>query len=71
VSIGAFMGQFDASIAQPVLPVLERDFGQRLSAISRVAVAYTPTLAVFLPIFGRSADLHGRKMLYAMGFLRC
>jgi EmrB/QacA subfamily drug resistance transporter len=69
VCIGAFMGQLDASIAQLVLPVLERDFGQRLSAISWVAVAYTLTLAVFLPIFGRLADLHGRKMLYTMGFL--
>ena len=69
VCIGAFMGQLDASIAQLVLPVLERDFNQRLSAISWVAVAYTLTLAVFLPIFGRLADLHGRKMLYTMGFL--
>ena len=68
VCIGAFLGQLDASIAQLVQPVLERDFGQRLSAISWVAVAYTLTLAVFLPIFGRLADLHGRKMLYTMGF---
>jgi EmrB/QacA subfamily drug resistance transporter len=69
VCIGAFMGQLDASIAQLVLPALEHDFNQQLSAISWVAVAYTLTLAVLLPVFGRLADLYGRKMLYAVGFL--
>ncbi|MGH6675015.1 MAG: MFS transporter, partial [Xanthobacteraceae bacterium] len=69
VCIGAFMGQLDASIAQLVLPVLERDFHRHLSAISWVAIAYTLTLAVLLPVFGRVADLYGRKMLYTIGFL--
>jgi EmrB/QacA subfamily drug resistance transporter len=69
VCIGAFMGQADASVAQLVLPVLEREFGQSLSAISWVAIGYTLTLGVFLPIFGRLADLFGRKMLYTSGFL--
>jgi EmrB/QacA subfamily drug resistance transporter len=69
VCIGAFMGQLDASIAQLVLPVLEREFHRHLSAISWVAVAYTLTLAVLLPVFGRVADLYGRKMLYTVGFL--
>ena len=69
VCIGAFMGQLDASIAQLVLPVLERDFHRHLSAISWVAIAYTLTLAIMLPVFGRVADLYGRKMLYTVGFL--
>jgi EmrB/QacA subfamily drug resistance transporter len=69
VCIGAFMGQLDASIAQLVLPVLERDFHRHLSAISWVAIAYTLTLAVLLPVFGRLADLYGRKMLYMVGFV--
>ena len=69
VCIGAFMGQLDASIAQLVLPALERDFHRHLSAISWVAVAYSLTLAVLLPVFGRLADLYGRKMLYTAGFL--
>ncbi|KRR19452.1 MFS transporter [Bradyrhizobium retamae] len=69
VCIGAFMGQLDASIAQLVLPVLERDFHQHLSDISWVALAYTLTLAVLLPVFGRLADVYGRKTLYTAGFL--
>lgn len=69
VCIGAFMGQADASIAQLVLPVLERDFDLRLSALSWVSVAYLLTLAALLPVFGRLADVYGRKLLYTGGFL--
>ena len=69
VCIGAFMGQVDSSIAQLLLPRLEADFGARLSAVSWVAVAYLVTMAGFLPIFGRLADMVGRKLLYTGGFL--
>ncbi|MGA7803929.1 MFS transporter [Bradyrhizobium sp.] len=69
VCIGAFMGQLDASIAQLVLPVLEREFHHGLGLISWVAIAYTLTLTVLLPVFGRVADLYGRKTLYTVGFL--
>lgn len=69
VCIGAFMGQADASIAQMVLPALERQFGQPLRLISWVAIAYMLALAVLLPIFGRLADIYGRKLLYTGGFL--
>ena len=69
VCIGAFMGQLDASIAQLVLPRLEIVFDARLSSVSWVAIAYLLTLAGFLPIFGRLADMVGRKLLYTGGFL--
>ena len=69
VCIGAFMGQVDSSIAQLLLPRLEYDFGARLSTVSWVAIAYLITMAGFLPIFGRLADLVGRKLLYIGGFL--
>ena len=69
VCIGAFMGQVDSSIAQLVLPRLEVDFAARLSTVSWVAVAYLLTMAGFLPVFGRLADMFGRKLLYTGGFL--
>ena len=69
VCIGAFMGQVDSSIALLLLPRLEADFGARLSTVSWVAVAYTVTMAGCLPIFGRLADIVGRKLLYTGGFL--
>jgi len=67
--IGSFMGQLDASVAQLLLPRLEHVFGARLSTVSWVAVVYLLTMAAFLPIFGRLADLFGRKLLYTVGFL--
>ena len=69
VCIGAFMGQVDASIAQLVLPVLEHDMGLGLSALSWISVVYLLTLAVLLPVFGRLADMFGRKLMYTGGFL--
>jgi EmrB/QacA subfamily drug resistance transporter len=69
VCIGGFMGQVDSSIAQLLLPRLELEFDARLSTVSWVAVAYLLAMAAFLPIFGRLADIVGRKLLYTGGFL--
>jgi MFS family permease len=69
VCIGSFMGQVDSSITQLLLPRLEHEFGARLSTVSWVAVAYLLAMAAFLPIFGRLADMVGRKLLYTIGFV--
>ncbi len=69
VCIGAFMGQLDASIAQLVLPTLQRSFHASLTAVSWVALSYLLVLAATLPIFGRLADIYGRKLLYTAGFV--
>ncbi|MBI2738900.1 MAG: MFS transporter [Rhodospirillales bacterium] len=69
VCIGAFMGQVDASLTQMLLPRLEHDFHAPLSTVSWVAVAYILTMASFMPIFGRLADMVGRKLLYTSAFL--
>lgn len=69
VSIGAFMGQVDASIAQLLLPSLERTFGATLSGVSWVAVAYLLTMAALMPTIGRLADIVGHKLLYIGGFV--
>jgi EmrB/QacA subfamily drug resistance transporter len=69
VCVGAFMGQVDSSIAQMLLPRLELEFHASLSTVSWVAVSYLLAMASFLPIFGRLADMVGRKLLYTGGFL--
>jgi MFS family permease len=69
VCIGSFMGQLDASITQLVLPALERDFSASVSEVSWVAVIFLLAVSVMLPIFGRLADMYGRKKLYVAGFL--
>ncbi|MDO5605798.1 MAG: DHA2 family efflux MFS transporter permease subunit [Paracoccus sp. (in: a-proteobacteria)] len=69
VCIGAFMGQLDASITQLVLPRLEVHFDSQVDAVSWVAVVYMLTVAAMLPVFGRLAEIFGRKLLYSGGFL--
>ncbi len=69
VCIGAFMGQVDASMTQILLPVLEHDFAAPLSSVSWIAVGYILAMASFMPIFGRLADMFGRKLLYTGAFL--
>ena len=69
VCIGAFMGQVDSNIAQMLLPRHEYEFGARLSTVSWVAIVYLLAMAAFLPIFGRLAEMVGRKLLYTGGFL--
>ncbi|MGH2386676.1 MAG: DHA2 family efflux MFS transporter permease subunit, partial [Chloroflexota bacterium] len=69
VCVGAFMGQLDVSIVQLVLPTLETSFHARLSLVDWVSLAYLLGLGAGLPIFGRLADMVGRKILYTGGFL--
>src|SRR6201991_4089679 len=69
VCIGSFMGQLDASITQLVLPALEREFAVSVGQVSWVAVMFLLVVSAMLPIFGRLADMYGRKKLYVTGFL--
>ena len=69
VCIGAFMGQLDASIAQLVLPEVEQDFHVSIGAAAWVSIAYLLVAAAMLPVFGRLADMVGRKLLYCGGFV--
>src|ERR1700733_4779488 len=69
VCIGAFMGQVDASIAQLVLPEVEREFHASIGAAAWVSISYLLVAAVMLPVFGRLADMFGRKLLYCGGFV--
>jgi len=69
VCIGAFLGQLDASIATLVLPTLEQAFHAPTAAVEWVAISYLLTLAGLVVIFGRLADMAGRKLLYNAGFI--
>ncbi|MHB1240238.1 MAG: MFS transporter [Gammaproteobacteria bacterium] len=69
VLIGATMSALDVSIVNVALPTLQTDFGVTLSAIEWVAMAYMLTLTIFLPLFGRLADIFGRSKMYNAGFV--
>lgn len=69
VCLGAFMGQLDASIATLVIPTLRTVFHSRLANVEWVAISYLLTLVALVVMFGRLADMFGRKELYTLGFI--
>ncbi len=68
VSIGAFMGQLDASIVTVALPTLQRSLHTSSGAVEWVGIAYLLVLVGAVTAIGRFADMAGRKLLYTYGF---
>ena len=69
VLVGATMSALDVSIVNIAMPTLKTDFNVSLATIEWVAIAYMLTLTIFLPLFGRLADIYGRSKLYNAGFV--
>lgn len=69
VSLGTFMSTLDASLVSVALPSLSSDLQTELSIIQWVVTAYLLIITSLLPVFGRIADLVGRKRIYSIGFL--
>ncbi|WP_297376221.1 MFS transporter [Acidiferrobacter sp.] len=69
VLIGASMSALDVSIVNVALPTLQGDFKVNMAVIEWVAMAYMLTLTIFLPLFGRLADIFGRTKMYNTGFV--
>ena len=69
VSVGAFMGQLDASIVNLAYPSLQHAFDSSLGAVQWVGLSYLSVLIAAVAAVGRLADILGRKLLYAYGFL--
>jgi EmrB/QacA subfamily drug resistance transporter len=69
VLLGATMSALDVSIVNVAMPTLTGTFGVSMAVIEWVAMAYMLTLTIFLPLFGRLADVYGRSRLYNVGFV--
>lgn len=69
VSIGTFMSTLDSSIVNVALPTISETLHTDLSVIQWVVTAYLLVISSLLPIFGRIADLIGRKRIFSLGFL--
>lgn len=69
VCIGAFMAAVDASIVNVALPTLSHTFHATPGVTGWVLISYLLTLATLLTLFGRLADMVGRRPLYTFGFL--
>jgi len=66
VCLGAFLGQFDASVVTLALPALRDDLG---ASPEWVSLAYLLTLAAFVAPIGKWSDRRGRKLVYLYGFV--
>lgn len=69
VCIGAFMAAVDASIVNVAIPDLAHYYNASASITGWVLISYLLTLATLLTLFGRLADMWGRRPLYTFGFL--
>lgn len=69
VSVGTFMSTLDGSIVNVALPTISGKFNASLSTMQWVVTAYLLTISSLLLVFGRIADLVGRRRVYSYGFL--
>jgi len=69
VSVGAFMGQLDASIVNIGYPSLQDAFHASLGAVQWVGLSYLIVLIAAVAAVGRASDMLGRKLLYTYGFV--
>jgi EmrB/QacA subfamily drug resistance transporter len=69
VSVGTFMATLDSSIVNVALPTISGQLHSEISTLQWVVTAYLLTISSLLPIFGRTADIFGRKKIYSLGFL--
>lgn len=69
VSIGTFMATLDSSIVNVALPTISSKLNADLTILEWVVTAYLLTISSLLPVFGRIADLLGRKRVFSFGFL--
>ncbi|HWP95418.1 MAG TPA: DHA2 family efflux MFS transporter permease subunit [Syntrophomonadaceae bacterium] len=69
VSIGTFMSTLDSSIVNVALPTISGQLHSALSTLQWAVTAYLLAISSLLPVFGRIADMLGRKKVYSLGFL--
>lgn len=68
IAVAAFMASLDSTIVNISLPGIAASFGADIGLISWVVLAYLLTLAGFLLILGRLADMYGFKRVFIIGF---
>ncbi|MDA8085436.1 MAG: MFS transporter, partial [Nitrospiraceae bacterium] len=59
----------DVSIVNVAMPTLKSTFNVSMAVIEWITMAYMLALIIFLPLFGRLADIYGRSKLYNIGFV--
>lgn len=63
------MATLDSSIVNVALPTISGQLQADLATLQWVVTAYLLTISSLLPVFGRIADLLGRRRVFSFGFL--
>jgi EmrB/QacA subfamily drug resistance transporter len=66
--IALFIGALDATVVTTAMPSIAKELNG-LSLISWIFSIYTLTMCVTTPVFGKLADLFGRKSIFTIGLL--
>lgn len=69
ITTGTFMSNVDATAVTVALPTMAREFGVGLDALQWVVTGYFLTITAVLPVFGRLADMLGRKRVLNTGLM--
>jgi EmrB/QacA subfamily drug resistance transporter len=69
IALGTFIGYLDSSIVNIALPTLSTYFKADLTTINWVVTSYLLMITGLVIIFGRLADMYGRKRLYILGLV--
>ena len=69
VSIGTFMSSLDGSIVNIALPTVSHKLHIDIVNTEWIVLGYLLATTVFLPVFGKLADIIGRKLIYNLGFI--
>ena len=64
VAIGFFMETLDGTIVNTALPAMARSLGESPLRMQSVVIAYSLTLAIFIPASGWLADRFGTRRVY-------
>ncbi|MHB8843901.1 MAG: MFS transporter [Nitrospirota bacterium] len=67
--LASFLTPFMVSSVNVALPVMGKELGMNAVLLSWVPTSYLLAAAMFLVPFGRLADIHGRKKVFAWGIL--
>jgi len=67
IALGTFISYLDSSIVNIALPTLARHFQADIALINWVVTSYLLMITGLVIIWGRLADMYGRKRLYIFG----
>jgi EmrB/QacA subfamily drug resistance transporter len=67
IGSGTFMSALDTSIVNVALPVIASTTRSAVSTVEWVSLTYLIVVSASLLVFGRLADIHGRRKIYIAG----